>query len=400
MEHDGDTSGQLRESELWEAILRTAVDPIIVIDQNGTILQTNNATEQLLGYASNFLVGKNISMLMPEPYRSEHDGYLGRYLRTGEARVIGIGREVEAQKADGEIFPISLSVSELRQGDQSWFTGIIHDLTERRQAEDQLVSAKRELEERVKQRTAELEQSMKELSRSNRDLEQFAYIASHDLQTPLRNVRQGLELLDERLEEAYGKEMDAEAKELRDLTVASALRMEELIRGLLSYSRLERNLGPKREPVNLRGLAEEVVSELAAEGDVDVEVSLQHLPTVAGDRTQLRQLLQNLLENAFKYRDRTKRLEITLQAEEHAGDWLISIADNGIGIDIAQQDRVFDLFRRAHPEYEGMGLGLAICQRIVERHGGEIWVETAPDGGSVFSFTIPRTDAKEAGHVG
>jgi signal transduction histidine kinase len=184
--------------------------------------------------------------------------------------------------------------------------------------------------------------------------------------------------------------MDAEAQELRDLTVASALKMEDLIRGLLSYSRLDRSLGPTHEPVDLRQLAEEIIAELAAEGEVDVQVLLADLPTVHGDRIQLTQLLQNLLENAFKYRQRGERLEISVTAETRDGSWLIAVADNGIGIDVDQQDRVFDLIRRAHPEYEGMGLGLAICQRIVERHGGEIWVTSAPGGGSVFSFTMPR----------
>lgn len=395
MEFDGENPNERQHAELWEAVLRTAVDPIIVIDEAGVILQTNEATEVLFGYATNFLRGKNISMLMPEPYRSEHDGYVSRYLTTGEARIIGIGREVEAQKADGEIFPMALAVSEIKRDGKSWFTGIIHDLTERRKVESELLAAKEQLEERVTQRTAELEASMTELSRSNRDLEQFAYIASHDLQTPLRNVRQGLELLNERLFEAYGEEMDNEAKELRDLTVASALKMEELIRGLLSYSRLDRTVGPRREAVDLRALAEEIIADLAADGDVEVDVAIARLPTVLGDKVQLRQLLQNLLENAFKYRQRGKRLEIDLQATEEDGSWLISVTDNGIGIDVEQQDRVFDLFRRAHPEYEGMGLGLAICQRIVERHGGEIWVDSAPDGGSVFSFTIPRIASGE-----
>ncbi len=390
MDIDGEQPTERQHAELWEAVLRTAVDPIIVIDEAGVILRANDATERLFGYATDFLLGKNVSILMPEPYRSEHDGYLGRYLQTGEAKIIGIGREVEAQKADGEVFPMALAVSEIERDGQSWFTGIIHDLTERRKVEAELLLAKEQLEERVTQRTAELEASMTELARSNRDLEQFAYIASHDLQTPLRNVRQGLELLNERLVETYGEGMDAEAQELRDLTVASALKMEDLIRGLLSYSRLDRSLGPTHEPVDLRQLAEEIIAELAAEGEVDVQVLLADLPTVHGDRIQLTQLLQNLLENAFKYRQRGERLEISVTAETRDGSWLIAVADNGIGIDVDQQDRVFDLFRRAHPEYEGMGLGLAICQRIVERHGGEIWVTSAPGGGSVFSFTMPR----------
>lgn len=393
MNDDGDIVGEPQHQDLWQAVLRTAVDPIIIIDQEGVILKANDATEQLFGYAGDYLMGKNIRMLMPEPYRSEHDGYLARYLRTGDPRIIGIGREVEAQKANGDIFPISLAVSEIKMGDRSWFTGMIHDLSNRKKVEAELLAAKEQLEERVALRTAELEASMTELARSNRDLEQFAYIASHDLQTPLRNVRQGLELLDEHLEETFGQSFDGEAKELRDLTVDAALRMEQLIHGLLSYSRLDRSAAPGRDKVDLRALAEELIGQMAVNFvDANAQVELSGLPTVEGDETQLRQLIQNLLENAFKYRREDRPLEISLSAEQRDDHWLISIGDNGIGIDSEQQERVFELFRRAHPGYEGMGLGLAICQRIVERHGGDIWVDAGPNGGSVFSFTIPSSD--------
>ncbi|MGH1487869.1 MAG: sensor histidine kinase [Acidimicrobiales bacterium] len=394
MSDDEDANlGQAQHEELWEAVLRTAVDPIIVIEDDGTILRANAATDRLFGYSGAYLVGKNVNMLMAEPYRSEHDGYLQRYRETGERRIIGIGREVEAQKAGGEVFPIALAVSEIRLGDRSWFTGIIHDLTHRRQAEDELVRAKEELEERVVQRTAELEASMAELARSNRDLEQFAYIASHDLQTPLRNVRQGLQLFDEHLRETLGQSLDSEAEELRDLTVAAALKMEQLVQGLLAYSRLDRSGRPSSDPVDLNQLAGDLVRQMkATDSDIAIDVASSPLPTVLGDETQLRQLLQNLLENAVKYRSTDRPLKVTVTAEPEDDRWVVSVGDNGIGIDPEQHRRVFELFRRAHPEYEGMGLGLAICQRIIERHGGEIWVTTGPEGGSVFSFTLPRTD--------
>jgi PAS domain S-box-containing protein len=379
------------DQDLWRAVLRTAVDPIIIIDQDGIIAHTNEATEKVFGLTAEYLVGRNVSVLMPEPHRSGHDGYLARYLESGEPHIIGIGREVQARRADGTLVPMSLAVSEIKLGGRSWFTGILHDLTERREVEAELREAKESLEERVRQRTAELEASMIELSRSNRDLEQFAYIASHDLQAPLRNVRQGLELIDDHLYETLGEHFDDQARELRDLTVAAVVRMEELIDGLLSYARLDRSGGAPHSLVDLRALAEEVLGQMAsllAEADATVDLSM--LPTVSGDPVQLRQLLQNLFENACKYRDRTCPLHLAVTAEPMGEQmWRISVGDNGIGIDIHQHDRVFELFRRAHPGYDGMGLGLAICQRIVERHGGDIWVEAGPTGGSVFNFTIP-----------
>ena len=389
--------------ELWLAVLATAVDPIIIIDQGGVMAQVNQATVDLFGYEADQLVGNNVSMLMPEPHRSGHDDYLRNYLDTGEANIIGIGREIEARRADGAVIPMSLAVSEIKLDGRSWFTGILHDLTNRNQVEAELREAKQSLEERVRERTAQLEASMTELARSNRDLEQFAYIASHDLQAPLRNVRQGIDLLDDHLSETIGTRFDAEATELRDLTVAAVLRMEEMIKGLLSYSRLDRSGDPRRDPIDLRALAEEVIDQMRPElAKVGATVEIEKLPTIDGDEIQLRQLLQNLVENAFKYRNPDRPLHLSLAAEwTEDGMWQISVGDNGIGIDPDQRNRVFELFRRAHPGYEGVGLGLAICQRIVERHGGDIWIEADTSGGSVFTFTIPesaqRRDATQAG---
>lgn len=397
--HDDD-AGQTRPSderpgdqELWQAVLRTAVDPIIIIDQGGVMVQVNEATERLFGYEATELIGNNVSMLMPEPHRADHDDYLQAYLETGVANIIGIGREVEARKADGSLIPMALAVSEIKLDSRSWFTGILHDLTQRRQVEAELLQAKEGLEQRVRERTAQLEESMRELARSNRDLEQFAYIASHDLQAPLRNVRQGIELLDDHLSEIVGSHFDQEADELRELTVAAVVRMEQMIHGLLSYSRLDRDGDPRRDPIDLRALAEEVIDQMRPDlMRVGATVEVEKLPTIDGDEIQLRQLLQNLVENAFKYRNPERPLRLTLAAKQSDdGMWQISVGDNGIGIDADQRNRVFELFRRAHPGYEGVGLGLAICQRIVERHGGDIWIESGPNGGSVFHFTVAES---------
>ena len=386
----------VRSQRLTQAILDTAVDPIIVIDERGVIEEANQATTTLLGHDRAALIGRNVSMLMPEPFRSEHDGYLERYLRTGEARIIGSGREVVAQRADGSEFPIQLSVSEVvsEENGHRRFTGIIHDLTERFTAERALQEANRTLEARVETRTAELRTLLVELERSNRDLEQFAYIASHDLQTPLRNVRQGLELLDEHLEETIGAGFDDEASELRRLVSAAVVRMEDLIDGLLSFSRVDRRTDAPAIAVDLN----DVVSELRQLFTIDieeanVELEVGALPTVVGDRTQLRQLLQNLLQNALKYRSVDDDPKVTISGVENNGEWIISVGDNGIGIDPNQHDRIFDLFRRGHAGYDGVGLGLAIAQRIVERHDGRIWVESEAGQGATFHFALPQGSA-------
>jgi len=379
------------KEQLWRAVLATAVDPIIVIDQTGTILEANAATSRLFGYEQPALVGSNVSMLMPEPYRSEHDGYIRRYIETGEAKIIGIGREVEAQRADGTLFPIALAVSEVVDPAGNLYAGIIHDLSDLRAATDSLRRANEQLEQRVEERTAALEQSMEELARSNRDLEHFAYIASHDLQAPLRNVRQGLELLDEHLLATVGSRFDDEAEELRGLVVAAVSRMEELIQGLLMYSRVQRGSSPSRRVVDLAELADEVVKQLRLDLDeAGAIVVTDDLPAVLADPVQLRQVLQNLIQNAVKYHAPGRQPKIVITARGIDGQWAISVADNGIGVNSSLHERIFELFRRGHPDYEGVGLGLSIAQRIVERHGGRIWVNSEPNEGATFTFTLPK----------
>jgi two-component system sensor kinase FixL len=388
----GDAIAEALESQhLMEAILATAADPIIVIDEQGTMEIVNDATTKLFGYPDDALIGQNVSLLMPEPFRSEHDSYIESYLRTGETKIIGIGREVTARCADGSTFPIALAVSEVGGRGSRRFTGIIHDLRRRVAAEQDLLKANSTLEARVESRTSELRLLLVELERSNRDLEQFAYIASHDLQAPLRNVRQGLELLDEHLMETVGSGFDDEAQELRRLIVVAVTRMEELIRGLLEFSRVDSAGEDSATSVDLNDLVIELRDVLSADfADAKAELIIDDLPVVRGDPVQLRQLLQNLLQNSLKYRTADAPPRVEVHAHTEGDEWIISVGDNGIGIDEAQHERIFELFRRGHPGYAGVGLGLAIAQRIVERHNGRIWVESAPDEGATFRIALPK----------
>lgn len=380
-----------RSEAVATAILRTAVDPIIVIDVEGRIVQANHSTCEMFGYTLDELLGTDVALLMPQPYRSEHAGYLDRYLTEGNPRIIGIGREVEARRADGSVFPVALAVSEVRTATDHLFTGILHDLTERNRQRDELERANAELEQRVAERTEQLEGLLDELRRSNHDLEQFAYVASHDLQAPLRNVRQGLELLDEHLEDTVGHRFDDEAEELRDLVVAAVARMEALIKGLLAYSRTQRSQLDEYETVDTTALVEDVVEMLRP----DVEnaggtISVGALPAVQAHPVQLRQVFQNLIENAVRYRapERALTIEIATRPSE-PGRVSIAVTDNGSGIEPAHHDRIFELFRRGHSGYEGVGLGLAICKRIVEGHRGRIRVESQPDEGAAFVIDLP-----------
>jgi signal transduction histidine kinase len=236
-------------------------------------------------------------------------------------------------------------------------------------------------------------ETVEALERSNADLQQFAYIASHDLSEPLRMVSSYLQLLRRR----YHGRLDPDADEFIDYAVEGATRMRSLIEGLLAYSRAGR--GEESEPVELGAVAGDVLRSLAAalvEAGADVEIG--RLPRVQGNRLQLEQLLQNLVSNALKFRgERPAYVRVTCEPAAGGGLVQIAVADAGIGIEPQHRDRVFKMFQRLHDRdsYEGTGIGLSICRKIVERHGGRIWVDERDGGGTVFRFTLPAAPAGE-----
>ena len=227
-----------------------------------------------------------------------------------------------------------------------------------------------------------------ELRTETRRLEQFAYAASHDLQEPLRMVSSYLRLLERRYEDA----LDEDGEEFLAYAVDGAERMSEMIDGLLAYSRVETR-GEPLEPVDLEDVLGDVLTDLELRvAESNAEITAESLPRVEGDESQLRQVFQNLLDNAIEYSDGIPRVHVS--AEREGSKWLISVRDQGIGIDPDQKDRVFEVFERLHTreEHAGTGIGLALCERIVERHGGEIWADSEPGEGSTFSFTLPAVD--------
>ncbi|WP_436346950.1 PAS domain-containing sensor histidine kinase [Natronorubrum sp. FCH18a] len=237
-----------------------------------------------------------------------------------------------------------------------------------------------------------LSDTVAELEESNERLEQFAYAASHDLQEPLRMVSSYLQLLESR----YADNLDSDAEEFIAYAVDGAERMRDMIEGLLEYSRVD-SQGKPFEPVDLDALLEDVLTDLQVMIDRhDAEITAESLPEVPGDASQFRQLFQNLLSNAIEYSgDEPPRIHV--ETERTGRNWTISVRDEGIGIDPTDSERVFQVFQRLHSrdEYDGTGIGLALCRRIVERHGGEIWVESEPGEGSTFSFTLPREQPAE-----
>jgi light-regulated signal transduction histidine kinase (bacteriophytochrome) len=242
-----------------------------------------------------------------------------------------------------------------------------------------------------KRAEAKLEHYAAELKRSNEDLEQFAYVVSHDLREPARMVKSYLELLEDR----YQGQLDEKADKYIDHAVDGAERMQEMIKALLELSRIETE-GKKPAPTDVEAVLERTLNVLErAIEDANAKVTHGPLPTVMADEAQLGLVFQNLIANAIKFRREDVPPRVHVSAEREGDEWVFSVADNGIGIDPEQADRLFQIFQRLHTreEYEGLGIGLALCRRVVERHGGRIWVESEPGEGSTFTFTLPTRDA-------
>jgi len=249
------------------------------------------------------------------------------------------------------------------------------------------VSMSRDITER-KRMEKKVQQLMEELKRSNTELEQFAYVASHDLQEPLRMISSYVQLLSRR----YKGKLDKDADEFIEYAVDGSSRMMGMIQALLTYSRVGTK-GKPPEPTNCEVILGQVLKNLqAALAESGAEVTHEPLPVIMADGVQMGQLFQNLISNGIKFQAEGVKPKVHISVEDNGNDWIFSFGDNGIGIDPQYQDRIFVIFQRLHgkQEYKGTGIGLAVCKRIVERHGGRIWVESELGKGATFKFTIPK----------
>ncbi|WP_017730900.1 PAS domain-containing sensor histidine kinase [Nafulsella turpanensis] len=377
----------LRESEnKINSIIKAAVDGIITIDTRGIMEMVNPSAAKLFGYEEHELLGKSVNMLMPEPDRSLHDSYMGRYHETGEKRIIGIGREVTGMRKDGSLFPFYLSISEVYLSGRKVYTGFVHDITEQKMNE-----------ERLRRYAAELE-------RSNRELQDFAYVSSHDLQEPLRKIQ----AFGDRLLGKDYENLSDQGKDYVDRMLNAASRMQNLINDLLSFSRVTSKSKPFVK-VKLDNVLSEVLSDLeVAIEKSKAEIIRSPLPEIEAEPTQMRQLFQNLISNAIKFRKENENPIIniyakSLQRKAHLtatpGDQLteIYVEDNGIGFDEKYLDKIFNIFQRLEGQkYEGSGVGLAICRKIAIRHGGDITARSQPGVGTRFIVTLAIRQPQES----
>jgi PAS domain S-box-containing protein len=400
----------------FDEILASANDAIISIDESHVITLFNRGAERIFGYSAADIIGQPLDRLIPERFVARHGGQVRDFSAAPEAsRMMAQRGEIYGRRRDGSEFPAEASISKFRGPDGLVFTVILRDITERRAAELILRGAHDELDRRVRERTAELEErnaqlqqeiherrraekllaeQARELARSNADLEQFASVASHDLQEPLRMVASYTQLLGKR----YRNRLDGDADEFMGFIVDGALRMQRLINDLLTFSRVG-SRGKGFQPVDLAtSVAQVRINLRAAIDESGARISTGTLPVVNADATQMEQLLQNLIGNAIKFRKGpAPRVHIDARREDAA--WRIEVQDDGIGIDARYAERIFVIFQRLHTaaEYPGTGIGLAICKKIVERHGGQIGVQSTPGEGTSFSFTLP--DREETPHA-
>lgn len=382
------------DSARYLAVVDTAVDPIVVIDATGTVQSFNPAAERTFGYRAEEVIGRNVALLMGEPHRSRHDDYLRRYLATGEARIIGIGREVEGLRKDGSTFPLELSVGAWTAGGKRFFTGIMRDITERKLAEEALTRER----DRSEAERARAEAERDRAERADRAKTNFLAAASHDLRQPVQSLIFQAHALGRRLEGAQAAPILGRLNESLDS-------LRALLDGLLDMSRLEAgSVAPQRTDIDLAHMLDRLAADLRPQAEAKgLRLRAPRSPAwTYSDPVLLERMIRNLMENAVRH---TRRGKILLGVRRRGTDWRIDVIDTGDGIPIDRAKEIFDEFVQLDSSggdgRQGLGLGLAIVQRLSILLDHPVEVSSRRRHGTRFSVRVPRraapmTDASPA----
>ena len=390
----------LRRSEArLRAILDASLDPIVTIRGDGVIRSASRAFERVFGWEPGTLVGRSVTVLMPEPHRSQHDGYLARYLQSGQPMVLGQLRELEAERRDGTAFPCEIWVNSVGvpAGDEPLFCGVLRDITERKRGEVRLQQYASHLEVanlELADSSKALQDVIDQLRRSNEDLDEFAYVASHDLKEPLRGIHNYAHFL---LED-YADKLDPEGTGRLETLSRLADRLTAMMDALLEFSRLRRaELSMTR--TDLHAVVCEVIESLQVtllERSVEMRLP-ERLPAIVCSGVLVAEIFRNLIENAIKYNEKPECwIEIGVRSEAvspsgRQGPPVFYVRDNGIGIRERHFESAFRILKRLNGRDRfrgGTGMGLTIVKKIVERHGGRVWIESTFGEGSTFLFTL------------
>jgi len=363
-----DITERKKAEERFRLVVESAPNAMILVNHEGVITLVNYQTEKLFGYDRLELIGTKLEMLIPERFRKHHPGHRNMFFTSPSVRAMGAGRELFGVRKNGTEIQVEIGLNPIETDEGQMVLASIIDITERKIQEASLIK-------------------QKELEIKNKELEQFAYLASHDLQEPLRTVSNYIETI----EEDYGEQLDGQANNYLKIIGTATKRMSTLVRALLDFSHLGRN--KNLVEADCKKIVQNALSDLEnLIKTTGTTVCIDELPTLNVYETELRLVFQNLISNAIKFRRPGTKHEVHIGCEKMDGEWRFSVKDNGIGIGSQYFERIFYIFQRLHPddEFEGHGIGLANCKKIVELHGGKIWIDSTLGSGSIFYFTIPN----------
>lgn len=375
-----DITQRKRSEQQAQALLQSAPDAIVVVDENGIIKIVNQRTESMFGYQAHELIGQPLEILIPQALRRQHIQNRKIYFRHPQPQVMSIVKDLHALRRDGTEIPVDVSLSPFESTQGMLVVGAVRDVSEHKYIEEELRRHRDHLEELVAQRTAELRAS-------NKELESYSYSIAHDLRAPLRAITSFSQILKE---DAKDKLTADDLGHLNRVIVAGK-KMAHLIDDILELARITRR-EIRFSQVNLSRICNEILARLKQSyPDRNVQCQVQENLLVSGDARLLECALQNLLENAWKFTHEKASASIEIGAKEKGGETQYYVKDNGIGFDMQYCEKLFQPFHRLHSaeDYEGTGVGLATVRRIIQRHGGRVWAESRKQHGATFCFTLP-----------